>query len=70
MYYKTGVRSTIAGFCLGILFLGILFSYYVLENRRRTRHCDREPEEGTEQETPETFINKTDKEDPGLRYVF
>ncbi|KAJ5936049.1 hypothetical protein N7454_005347 [Penicillium verhagenii] len=68
--YTTGVRSTIAGFCLGIIFLGILFSYYVMENRRRSRICEREPEDDTGEERPETFINKTDKEDLRLRYVF
>jgi hypothetical protein len=52
-----------------ILFLGILFTYYVLENQKRSRHSDTDSEVFTEEERPETFINKTDKENPRFRYL-
>ncbi|KAL3484090.1 MFS general substrate transporter [Aspergillus germanicus] len=66
--YITGVRSTIAGFCFGIMFLVMLLLYYFLENRRRAMRSSPEGEMGAEERLG-ICLNKTDKENPRFRYI-
>ncbi|EED14772.1 allantoate permease, putative [Talaromyces stipitatus ATCC 10500] len=67
--YDTGMRSAIAGICLGILSLVGLYVYYSWENRRRDRVYG-SPETLTEHLQSELLnVTVTDQENESFRYV-
>ncbi|KAJ5917278.1 hypothetical protein N7466_010832 [Penicillium verhagenii] len=66
--YSSGIEASLCGLVLGIFFLGLLFVYYVWENRRRNSNEVAESTEGAG-DVVELQNNRTDKQIPGFRYT-
>ncbi|KAJ5176011.1 uncharacterized protein N7482_001888 [Penicillium canariense] len=66
--YETGIRASLCGLALGVLFLGLLFTYYVWENERRNSQNGQVPEERDAEEILEEST-KTDRKNPNFRYL-
>ncbi|KAJ5937650.1 hypothetical protein N7454_003992 [Penicillium verhagenii] len=66
--YSSGIEASLCGLVLGIFFLGLLFVYYVWENRRRNSNEVAEGPGGAG-DVVELQNNRTDKQIPGFRYT-
>ncbi|RAH68824.1 MFS transporter [Aspergillus aculeatinus CBS 121060] len=68
--YATGIRASLCGLALGVLFLGLLSAYYVWENRRRDAmygHVDNlHPLPSSTAQAP---TSHTDRQNTSFRYV-
>ncbi|KAJ6104345.1 hypothetical protein N7523_010665 [Penicillium sp. IBT 18751x] len=66
--YGTGIRASLCGLALGVLFLGLLFSFYVWENKRRESNQGH-TEISNLQDLVAEQTNKTDRQIPSFRYA-
>lgn len=64
-----GLRSSLAGYSISIMFLILLYLYYNYENRRRDRVYGNESEVGSDQELADELSNQTDRTIKSFRYM-
>ena len=68
-HYKTGITSSLIGFCLGVFFLFCLGAWYLFENKRRDR-VYRVVVESPEELEREIHGDMTDFEIKAFRYMY
>ncbi|KAJ5898984.1 major facilitator superfamily domain-containing protein [Penicillium taxi] len=67
--YPTGIRASLCGFAIGILFLILLLAYYIWENKRRDSQQGAGADTDDNGDYIEERSGRTDRQISGFRYV-
>lgn len=66
---QTGIRASLCGLALGVLFLGLLFIFYIWENKRRDSKQGQVEDISDPHDLVAEQISKTDRQLPSFRYA-